>query len=268
MALFGFTPQLFFFFSLVDLPDIIPLVSGGHSLKKRDHTRQKLSNKPKKKVKKLKAIRKGILSKLQLLNSPTTSSSKPQKQVKTFSSHLTGDSNITSSHLTTQQPVPCNSLTNQAGPSNAPAVWSNFNHMGPHVPCFIQTPWNGSQGPLVSDPPCASGQAPFQGSLVRQTARHQLNDNNIFNAGTSSAERTGLRPIVIDGSNVAFEYLKYADPSSGLKFNAKGIEVVVDYFKQRGHKKIYVFIPSFRAHHPNTLFPEILKKLQNEGKCL
>ncbi|XP_039202816.1 probable ribonuclease ZC3H12D [Crotalus tigris] len=54
-------------------------------------------------------------------------------------------------------------------------------------------------------------------------------------------EATGhLRPIVIDGSNVAM--------SHGNKevFSCLGIQLVVDWFKQRGHQYIKVFVPSWR----------------------
>ncbi|XP_063150034.1 probable ribonuclease ZC3H12D [Candoia aspera] len=49
-----------------------------------------------------------------------------------------------------------------------------------------------------------------------------------------------LRPIVIDGSNVAM--------SHGNKevFSCLGIQLVVDWFKQRGHQYIKVFVPSWR----------------------
>nr|XP_061789158.1 endoribonuclease ZC3H12A-like [Nerophis lumbriciformis] len=49
-----------------------------------------------------------------------------------------------------------------------------------------------------------------------------------------------LRPIVIDGSNVAM--------SHGNKevFSCRGIELAVNFFMQRGHRAITVFVPSWR----------------------
>ncbi|XP_026496003.1 probable ribonuclease ZC3H12B isoform X1 [Vanessa tameamea] len=53
-------------------------------------------------------------------------------------------------------------------------------------------------------------------------------------------ERAPLRPIVIDGSNVAM--------SHGNKevFSCRGIEICVDWFRARGHKEITVFVPKWR----------------------
>ncbi|XP_053149694.1 probable ribonuclease ZC3H12D [Hemicordylus capensis] len=56
----------------------------------------------------------------------------------------------------------------------------------------------------------------------------------------SNDPSSNLRPIVIDGSNVAM--------SHGNKevFSCLGIQLVVDWFKHRGHKYIKVFVPSWR----------------------
>ncbi|XP_038076421.1 probable ribonuclease ZC3H12B isoform X2 [Patiria miniata] len=61
-------------------------------------------------------------------------------------------------------------------------------------------------------------------------------------------ESNNLRPIIIDGSNVAMSF--------GNKdvFACKGIEIVVNWFCERGHMKIYVFVPAWRkeASKPET----------------
>lgn len=59
-----------------------------------------------------------------------------------------------------------------------------------------------------------------------------------FNETTGSS--TMLRPIVIDGSNVAM--------SHGNKeiFSCRGIRICVDWFRARGHKEITVFVPKWR----------------------
>ena len=44
-------------------------------------------------------------------------------------------------------------------------------------------------------------------------------------------------------------------------FSSKGIEIVVDYFKKRGHKGITVFLPRWRKQWEDT----ILNQLQDEG---
>ncbi|XP_033119683.1 uncharacterized protein LOC117119014 isoform X2 [Anneissia japonica] len=51
---------------------------------------------------------------------------------------------------------------------------------------------------------------------------------------------SGLRPIVIDGSNVAMTHGK------GKVFSCRGIALCVKYFQDRGHKEITVFLPHWR----------------------
>ncbi|KAL0275188.1 UNVERIFIED_CONTAM: hypothetical protein PYX00_003128 [Menopon gallinae] len=80
----------------------------------------------------------------------------------------------------------------------------------------------------------------------------------------ASVEETGvrLRPIVIDGSNVAM--------SHGNKevFSCRGIKICVDWFKSRGHKEITVFVPKWRkeASRPDNPITdqEILSELEKE----
>ncbi|XP_077599991.1 endoribonuclease ZC3H12A isoform X1 [Stigmatopora nigra] len=58
-----------------------------------------------------------------------------------------------------------------------------------------------------------------------------------------------LRPVVIDGSNVAM--------SHGNKeiFSCKGIQLAVDFFLDRGHTSITVFVPSWRKEQPRPDVP-------------
>ena len=67
-----------------------------------------------------------------------------------------------------------------------------------------------------------------------------------------------LRPIVIDGSNVAM--------SHGLHtaFSSRGIELVVKYFSARGHKKIVAFVPQFRNKPTQSTDRELLGKVTTE----
>ncbi|XP_050297819.1 endoribonuclease ZC3H12A-like isoform X2 [Anthonomus grandis grandis] len=73
---------------------------------------------------------------------------------------------------------------------------------------------------------------------------------------------TTLRPIVIDGSNVAM--------SHGNKeiFSCRGIKICVDWFKARGHKDITVFVPKWRKEAPRPDNPvrdqDILAELERE----
>ncbi|MEE6472787.1 hypothetical protein FKM82_009724 [Ascaphus truei] len=71
-----------------------------------------------------------------------------------------------------------------------------------------------------------------------------------------------LRPIVIDGSNVAM--------SHGNKevFSCRGIKLAVIWFLERGHKDVTVFVPAWRKEQsrPDALITdqEILRKLEKE----
>uniref|UniRef100_T1JAT3 C3H1-type domain-containing protein n=1 Tax=Strigamia maritima TaxID=126957 RepID=T1JAT3_STRMM len=87
---------------------------------------------------------------------------------------------------------------------------------------------------------------------------HQRVDN-VDECGT-------LRPIVIDGSNVAM--------SHGNKevFSCRGIKLCVDWFKARGHKEITVFVPKWRkeASRPDAriIDQDILLDLEKERRLV
>lgn len=80
--------------------------------------------------------------------------------------------------------------------------------------------------------------------------------------GDDDSRSNGLRPIVIDGSNVAI--------SHGNKevFSCLGIRLCVEWFRNRGHKEITVFVPKFRKESPRPDNPikdqEILFELEKE----
>ncbi|XP_036404634.1 probable ribonuclease ZC3H12B [Megalops cyprinoides] len=82
-----------------------------------------------------------------------------------------------------------------------------------------------------------------------------LEDESVDNADN-------LRPIVIDGSNVAM--------SHGNKevFSCRGIQLAVDWFLEKGHKDITVFVPAWRKEQSRPDAPitdqEILRKLEKE----
>ncbi|XP_075394679.1 putative ribonuclease ZC3H12B [Tenrec ecaudatus] len=71
-----------------------------------------------------------------------------------------------------------------------------------------------------------------------------------------------LRPVVIDGSNVAM--------SHGNKegFSCRGIQLAVDWFLDKGHKDITVFVPAWRKEQSRPDAPitdqDILRKLEKE----
>lgn len=78
----------------------------------------------------------------------------------------------------------------------------------------------------------------------------------------NAVSSTDLRPVVIDGSNVAM--------SHGNKevFSCRGIKICVDWFRARGHKEITVFVPKWRkeASRPDNpvVDQEILGELERD----
>ncbi|KAM9240821.1 putative ribonuclease ZC3H12D [Leptosomus discolor] len=81
--------------------------------------------------------------------------------------------------------------------------------------------------------------------------------------GDESDSSDCLRPIVIDGSNVAM--------SHGNKevFSCWGIQLAVDWFRERGHRYIKVFVPLWRKEPPRQDSPiedqHILEELENQS---
>ncbi|XP_064628953.1 probable ribonuclease ZC3H12C [Lineus longissimus] len=73
---------------------------------------------------------------------------------------------------------------------------------------------------------------------------------------------SNLRPIVIDGSNVAMSH------GNKETFSCYGIKLAVDFFRQRGHKEIHVFVPQWRKETPRPDSPitnqEVLFQLEGE----
>lgn len=72
--------------------------------------------------------------------------------------------------------------------------------------------------------------------------------------------REDLKPIVIDGSNVAFAH--------GLKkfFSCRGIAIAVEYFWKLGNRNITVFVPHWRTRwHANAREQHFLRQLEDLG---
>ncbi|XP_035501288.1 probable ribonuclease ZC3H12C [Scophthalmus maximus] len=78
----------------------------------------------------------------------------------------------------------------------------------------------------------------------------------------SLCDQDNLRPVVVDGSNVAM--------SHGNKevFSCQGIQLAVDWFLERGHHDITVFVPAWRKEQSRPDAPitdqEILRRLEKE----
>uniref|UniRef100_A0A8C6TIW4 C3H1-type domain-containing protein n=1 Tax=Neogobius melanostomus TaxID=47308 RepID=A0A8C6TIW4_9GOBI len=75
-------------------------------------------------------------------------------------------------------------------------------------------------------------------------------------------DKDNLRPVVVDGSNVAM--------SHGNKevFSCQGIQLAVDWFLERGHRDITVFVPAWRKEQsrPDALITEqeTLRRLEKQ----
>ncbi|XP_067305481.1 endoribonuclease ZC3H12A [Pseudorasbora parva] len=65
----------------------------------------------------------------------------------------------------------------------------------------------------------------------------------------SGEPESDLKHIVIDGSNVAMSH------GNKEMFSCRGIELAVNYFLDRGHRNITVFVPSWRKEQPRPAVP-------------
>ncbi|XP_023584112.1 probable ribonuclease ZC3H12D [Trichechus manatus latirostris] len=86
--------------------------------------------------------------------------------------------------------------------------------------------------------------------------------------GTDPEEECGspagaLRPIVIDGSNVAMSH------GNKEAFSCRGIQLAVDWFRDRGHTAIKVFVPSWRKEPSRSDTPirerHVLEELERQA---
>ena len=95
-----------------------------------------------------------------------------------------------------------------------------------------------------------------------QPPQQQSGLSNVV-VGTSSLRRTGLRPIIIDGQNVAIDH-SISIGHGNNRFSSCGIDIMVDYFKRRGHE-VRVFIPQFRMKCEQADDQHLLEKLKKQG---
>lgn len=104
-----------------------------------------------------------------------------------------------------------------------------------------------------------------QGPRLQDVGLESLETSDISSLDLSSSiidQACSLRPIVIDGSNVAM--------SHGNKevFSCRGIKICVDWFVARGHTEITVFVPKWRKEAPRPDNPitdqDILGELERD----
>ena len=106
---------------------------------------------------------------------------------------------------------------------------------------------------------CESKQGEVDGKLGWQTQGFPVSKAPTISEANEAELRTGLRPIVIDGSNVAMAH------GMNKVFSAKGIKIVVDHFKKNGHHNIVAFVPQFRKTSWKVENRAILQELEEEG---
>ena len=101
--------------------------------------------------------------------------------------------------------------------------------------------------PLCSSPEMWNSSSERRHSSPRSSSENERELSFIYEP-TEQGERGSLRPIVIDGSNVAYCHGDDKD------FSMRGIEIVVDDFNNRGYEKekIVVVLPQKR-HLPEML---------------
>ena len=83
---------------------------------------------------------------------------------------------------------------------------------------------------------------------------------NIARLSLSTCSSEELRPIVIDGSNVAKSH------GQGGEYSIRGIELVIRYFEKRGHKTIVAFLPEFHKSKHMSSDQGLLFQLEKERR--
>ena len=71
-----------------------------------------------------------------------------------------------------------------------------------------------------------------------------------------------MRPIVIDGPNVAWAH------GNDQYFSATGIEIVVNWFVERGHESVVAFIPKHNYDQANQQNRIVLDRLKESGNLV
>lgn len=124
---------------------------------------------------------------------------------------------------------------------------------------LIQT---GSRPRVQDDPASSTGVVltPRGCCGVRDSAQQGLGPG-LEEAGGDPASY--LRPIVIDGSNVAMSH------GNKEAFSCRGIRLAVDWFRDRGHTYIKVFVPSWRKEPSRSDTPireqHVLEELERQA---
>ncbi|XP_018339213.1 PREDICTED: probable ribonuclease ZC3H12C isoform X2 [Trachymyrmex septentrionalis] len=89
----------------------------------------------------------------------------------------------------------------------------------------------------------------YNNKLRKEAEGTQKNTDE--NSGTNSNYK--LREIIVDGCNVAMNH------TQGKEFSEKGIQIVVNYFKERGHV-VKVFLPQHVRRKEHTFLEQLYKE--------
>jgi len=72
-------------------------------------------------------------------------------------------------------------------------------------------------------------------------------------------EKGSLRPIVLDGCNIAMYH------GRNKVFSVRGIEIVLEYFLKRGHQKVVTFMPQEKSSGRSPSDRQRMEKMVEEG---
>ncbi|XP_022115483.2 uncharacterized protein LOC110993487 isoform X2 [Pieris rapae] len=94
--------------------------------------------------------------------------------------------------------------------------------------------------------------------ILRQAPSRNSIGSNIYNPRKDIKNKTGLRMIVIDGSNVALQHTK------GRVFSVQGLKICIEYFIRRGHI-VKSFVPQFRCKYGKSTDGRLLDQMERQG---
>ncbi|WAR08488.1 ZC12C-like protein [Mya arenaria] len=115
-----------------------------------------------------------------------------------------------------------------------------------------------SQSTEGTERPGSREEIDFEGEKWQEEGDNQLSQLHVDDADTGP-----FRHIIMDGSNVAMSH------GSKEVFSCRGIQLAVDWFRERGHTAITVFVPQWRKETSRSdariRDQQILMELEKEG---
>ncbi|XP_011290676.1 uncharacterized ENTR1 family protein isoform X2 [Musca domestica] len=99
--------------------------------------------------------------------------------------------------------------------------------------------------------------------LFTRNEKKQLEvyNSNAYNPNAGEGFTAKKRPVIIDGSNVAFKH------SLDKGFSVKGLKIAIEYFESMGHE-VKAVIPQFRMNQNKSTDPAELDRLHKSGKIV